>query len=269
MAGSIELRRDGHAAVLTMANEARRNALSLAMWRMLPTLVAEASADPDIRVLVLQGAGPKAFCAGADISEFCHPARYAGAGRGLRDRRRRALNDARCLRRSRPSPPFAGICFGGGLELALACDLRLAEEHARSSACRGPGSGLGYTLRRSRCSCSRIGYAATAEIMFAGRAFGAADALRFGVVQDVHPGAAFETERDALVEHDRRQRAADPPRHQAGPHRTGPPGRRTRCRGGRSPRRGLLCQLRLRRRPQGLQRERRPLFQGRCRDGPD
>lgn len=198
MAGSIDLRRDGHAAILTISHEARRNALSLAMWRMLPTLVAEASADPDIRVIVLEGAGAKAFCAGADISEFAT----------LRDTPERveayevAVDRALTTLAACPKPTVAairGVCFGGGLELALACDLRLADD---SALFRMPGAqlGLGYTLSAIEMFVQRIGQAATAEIMFAGRAFGAADALRFGVVQNVHPVASFETGRDALVE---------------------------------------------------------------------
>ena len=117
MAGSIELRRDGHAAILTISHEARRNALSLAMWRTLPTLVAEASADPEIRVLVLEGAGPKAFCAGADISEF-EKNRSSEEGVKIYNE---AVERSSDLLRTIDKPTIAkieGFCVGGGVGIA-------------------------------------------------------------------------------------------------------------------------------------------------------
>lgn len=194
----IDLHNDGHAATLTIDNERRRNAVGLAMWRAIPERIAEASADPDIRVVVLEGAGELAFSAGADISEFATVRSSPQDVAAYEHAAEAALEAvANC-----PKPTIAairGICFGGGFELALACDLRIAEE---GSTFRMPGTrlGLGYAYSAVEMFVARLGQAATAEILFTGEVFDAAAAQRLGVVQKVFGKPDFEAERNALVE---------------------------------------------------------------------
>lgn len=194
----IDLRKQGHVAAITIDNERRRNALNLAMWRAIPEAIADASADPNIRVVVLAGAGPLAFSAGADISEFATVRSTPDDVAAYEHAVEAALEAvASC-----PKPTIAairGICFGGGFELALACDLRIAEAGARF---RMPGTrlGLGYAYSAVEMFVARLGPAATAEILFTGEAFDAAAALRLAVVQQVHAADAFEAARGALLE---------------------------------------------------------------------
>ena len=107
----------------------RRNALSLEMWAALPARLAEANADPAVKVLLLHGGGTGVFAAGADISEF--PAIYGTEA----DARHSGQTIARALAalEDSPKPVIAAIegpCIGGGVSLAVACDLRIATTSA-------------------------------------------------------------------------------------------------------------------------------------------
>ena len=195
---AIDLRKQGHAATITIDNERRRNAVGLGMWRAIPERIAEASIDPDIRVVVLQGAGELAFSAGADISEFATVRSSPQDVAAYEHAVEAALEAVSTC----PKPTIAairGICFGGGFELALACDLRIAAE---GSTFRMPGTrlGLGYAYSAVEMFVARLGQAATAEILFTGEAFDAVAALRLGVVQKVLGMPTFEAERSTFVE---------------------------------------------------------------------
>src|SRR5258708_38987821 len=108
---------------IVFAQPARKNAISGAMWRAIPPAMARFDADPEVRCVVFRGAGSEAFAAGADISEFekIRAERSAVADYdGLLDRVLHAIQGS-------PKPSAAmihGICFGGGVGVALACDLR-------------------------------------------------------------------------------------------------------------------------------------------------
>lgn len=195
---AIDLRKQGHAATITIDNERRRNAVGLAMWQAIPERIAEASTDPDIRVVVLEGAGELAFSAGADISEFATVRSSPQDVAAYEHAVEAALEAVSTC----PKPTIAairGICFGGGFELALACDLRIAAE---GSTFRMPGTrlGLGYAYSAVEMFVARLGQAATAEILFTGEAFDAAAAMRLAIVQQVHSAETFGAARDALVE---------------------------------------------------------------------
>ena len=118
---SATLTREGALAWIVLDNQARMNALTAAMWKAIPGLIAEAEADPAIRVIMLRGAGQKAFCAGADISEF-ETARTGDAAKTYD-----ALNHAAFEAISTASKPtiamIHGFCLGGGLGLAAVCDI--------------------------------------------------------------------------------------------------------------------------------------------------
>jgi len=176
---------------LIFNNPARRNAVSLEMWAAIPQVMAAFDADPDIRLVVVAGAGGRAFVSGADISQFeaqradpAAEARYSavsGAGHG-------AL--ARC---SKPTiAMIRGFCIGGGLAVALGCDLRIAAEGSRFGV---PAArlGLGYNFPGLAALNALVGPAYAKEIMFTARQFDADEALRMGLVNRVVADADLET----------------------------------------------------------------------------
>jgi enoyl-CoA hydratase/carnithine racemase len=186
----IHLDSDGHVARLTIHNPARRNAMCHAMWRELGDSLVAIEEDPDARVVILTGAGDKAFCAGNDISEFAtwrdDPVRHEEYDRTSR----RAMT----LLRSLPVPVIAriqGVCVGGGMEIALACDLRLAHEDARF-AITPARLGLGYKLEDVDLVVQTVGAPVARRLLFTGRMHSAREALSMGLVDEAHPGDALD-----------------------------------------------------------------------------
>jgi enoyl-CoA hydratase len=169
----------------------KRNAVSQEMWQAMPEYVADLAADPAIRVVILRGAGEAAFVAGADISQF-------------KDRRRNAADEEEYRRISgagseslaRLGKPLVamiqGFCIGGGVSIAITCDLRIAADDARFGI---PAArlGLGYHYKGMEKLMSLIGPANTKELFFTARTdFSAQDALRMGLVNQVVPKADLE-----------------------------------------------------------------------------
>ena len=179
--GRIVVERGGAIARIIVSNPARYNAMSMSMWDDLRQAVAELDADPAVRVIALSGEGEKAFVSGADISEFAtqrgNPdsvARYDRAVSGAQD----ALHEAR-------KPTVAcihGICMGGGIGLALACDLRIANHSARF---RMPAArlGLGYGFSGIERAVAVMGVAQATALFFLARTFDGARAESMGLVQ--------------------------------------------------------------------------------------
>jgi enoyl-CoA hydratase/carnithine racemase len=164
------------------------------MWKRLREVVDEVGADAAVRVVLLRGAGDKAFVSGADISEF-ESRRSDSEGVAAYDH---AVAGAQRALIECPKPVVAsirGICMGGGMGLALACDLRYA---ARSARFRMPAArlGLGYSLNGIRRFVDVIGAARTAELFLTAGEFDALEAQRIGVVHKSHEDAAH----DAAVE---------------------------------------------------------------------
>ncbi|MEQ1717613.1 MAG: enoyl-CoA hydratase [Hyphomicrobium sp.] len=194
---SLTLHKDGAIAWIVADNPARMNALTSAMWGALPGHIANAVADPQVRVVILRGSGEKAFSAGADISEF-ETARTGDAA-SVYD----ALNDAAfnaligC-----PKPTLAmihGFCLGGGLGLALCCDMRLADE-ASQFAIPAAKLGIGYNARWVRPILAAIPPARAKELLFTGGRFNAGEAERIGLVSRVVPAAGLEAATRDLAE---------------------------------------------------------------------
>lgn len=189
------IRRDGAVGSIVFSNPARYNALTFDMWAGLPDAIAAFDADPAIRVVVLAGDGDKAFVSGADISQFeqtrATPEAQATYNRAV---------EAAYLAPLRSAKPIVakirGICMGGGLGLAAACDIRIAADDAvfRMPAAR---LGLGYGFVGMRRFVHVIGAANTADIFFSARKFDAADALQMGFVNRVVPAADLDREVEA------------------------------------------------------------------------
>ena len=181
----ILVERDGHVARATINRPERRNALSLAAWHSLGAAIDNLAADPDVRVIVLTGAGERAFCAGNDISEFAEKRSTP---------EQVAAYDAVIARtyeviRSLEKPLLArvrGSAVGGGFELMQLCDLQIASDTARF-AMTPARLGLGYTLDDVQLLVDRIGPRAAREMLFTGRLFDAAEAQRMGFVTRVVP----------------------------------------------------------------------------------
>ncbi|HMN36112.1 MAG TPA: enoyl-CoA hydratase [Hyphomicrobium sp.] len=182
--------KEGAIAFIVADNPARMNAFTAAMWAAIPEHIAAAVADPEVRVVVLRGAGEKAFSAGADISEF-DSARTGDAAKTYD-----ALNDAAFNALAGcPKPTIAmihGFCLGGGLGLALCCDMRLADE-ASQFAIPAAKLGIGYNARWVRPILAAIPASRAKELLFTGRRYGAEEALAIGLISRLVPAMDLET----------------------------------------------------------------------------
>jgi enoyl-CoA hydratase/carnithine racemase len=167
------------------------------MWRAIPALVRQAEADIAVRAIAVTGSGDRAFSAGADISQFGEQ-RTAGEAAEAYEV---AVADANAALAGAAKPTVAlirGICFGGGLALAMCCDMRLARADARF---RIPAArlGLGYAFGNVRALVRRIGIDAAGELLFTAQIFDAAGALRLGVATRVLPADSFEADSEAFL----------------------------------------------------------------------
>ncbi|MCK8678053.1 enoyl-CoA hydratase/isomerase family protein [Streptomyces lichenis] len=173
---------DGVATVV-ISNPAKRNAMTAAMWRALPGLLAELAADPAVRVLVLTGAGPT-FCAGADISTLREPGDEQQA---LAVRAEEALA-------AFPKPALAavrGYCVGGGSQLAAACDLRFAEEGSLFGITPAK-LGIVYPASSTRRLVALVGPSAAKFLLFSAELVDTGRALRWGLVDEVLPAGELD-----------------------------------------------------------------------------
>jgi enoyl-CoA hydratase len=177
-------------ATLLFDSEARRNAISIAMSQQAAQVLDEFGADPQVRLLVITGAGEKSFISGADISEFEKNRKDPETAAHYSKISSRMYN----LVRDFPKPTVAkirGFCFGGGMGLAAACDLRIAADDALFSV---PSARLGIAYRADFIAwlAEIIGPARVKEMLITGRRYPAAEALSIGLVHRVAPVAEFE-----------------------------------------------------------------------------
>jgi enoyl-CoA hydratase/carnithine racemase len=179
---NLVLRVDGPVATLRIDRPERRGALSFAMWSAVPGLVAEAAADPAVRVLVVRGTGG-VFSAGADISEF-QTLRAGSAGAA---RYAAAVHAGERAIAGFPRPTIAaisGYCIGGGCELALACDLRVAAADARFGITPAK-LGIVYHFTSTQQLVAAVGPAWAKQILFTADLLDAGTALRIGLVNEL------------------------------------------------------------------------------------
>jgi enoyl-CoA hydratase/carnithine racemase len=184
-------------AWLTLHQPGKLNAMSFDMWSSLPGLVARAAQDDSVRAIVVEGSGARAFCSGADISQFGEKRSDADSA----DAYERAVSAGLAALSSGGKPTLArisGVCYGGGLALALSCDLRLASDNTRFCL---PAAklGLGYAYPNIEFMVRRIGLAAAADILYSARTFDAREAQRLGVVTNVFGAESFEAESEAYL----------------------------------------------------------------------
>lgn len=170
----------------------KRNAISIAMWQALGEALDRFAADPEVRVVVIAGAGEKAFASGADISEFAKRRADASA----QEEYQRETRAARAKLALFPKPLIArirGYCLGGGLGVALKADLRIAASDA-SFGIPAARLGLAYGFEAVQSLVALVGPANARMILFTGARIDAAEALRIGLVNRVVAPAALEAE---------------------------------------------------------------------------
>ncbi len=167
------------------------------MWRGIPAAMTRFDADPEVRCVAFRGAGTGAFSAGADISEFESQRANREAVGEYDDLLDRVLHSIQ----GSPKPSVAmiyGFCMGGGLEIALACDLRYCSASAQFGI---PAAklGLAYNVEGHKRLLETVGHARAREIMFLGRRYPAEEALAMGLVHRVLAEAQLESFTEKLL----------------------------------------------------------------------
>lgn len=183
--------RSGAVAVLWLNRPAKRNAVTHAMWRRIADHCGELADDRDVRVVVVRGVGDH-FCAGADIGErgTIDADAYLDATRAAEG----GLHDL-------PQPVIAfvtGACVGGGAEIAIACDLRIADTSARFGITPAR-LGIVYPPFAIERAVRLLGPSATKHLLFSGELIDVDRALRIGLVDEVHEAGAAEERLAALT----------------------------------------------------------------------
>jgi enoyl-CoA hydratase len=193
---NVILRIDGAVATIELDRPARLNALTLSMLAAIDAICAGLEARTDVRAVVVRSSSPRAFCAGADVNEWSALGpesmwrRWIAEGHRVFDRLARL-----------PMPAIAsisGVAFGGGLELALACDLRLASSDARFALPEtriGIVPGWGGTARLA----ALIGPARAKQMALTGTPIGADDACRWGLVNEIAAAAELAARVEAMA----------------------------------------------------------------------
>ena len=177
--------KDKHVGWITFNNPARHNAVSLEMWQGLADIANDFARDDDIRVVVVHGAGGKAFVSGADISEFAEQRDSAEATQRYDAVAQQGMQALKNLKK----PTLAmiqGYCIGGGVAVALNCDIRIAAEHSRF-AVPAAKLGLGYEFDGVRKLVDVVGPSFAQEIFFTARQFTAPEALAMGLINRMVP----------------------------------------------------------------------------------
>lgn len=192
MVEGLAVRRDAEVATLVLDRPDARNAISLQMYRALPDLVADLGRDRDVKVVVVRGAGERAFAAGADIKEFREVRSDSASARAYNERVAAAEQALASL--SKPTIAMVhGFCIGGGCGIALACDLRLADDKARFGITPAK-LGLVYSLESTKRLVDLVGPARAKWILMTGLQVPADEALRMGLVERVVAPDALEQE---------------------------------------------------------------------------
>jgi enoyl-CoA hydratase/carnithine racemase len=180
MTETLVVQRTGTIVTVVLNRPEKLNALTKSMWQQLGEAVETLSADPEIRCIVLRGAGDKSFAPGNDISEFENERSNVAQARAYGAIMRRTIEALESCRH----PMIAmikGVCVGGGLEIAANCDVRICGESSRFGI---PINRLGLVMAHAelRGLIALVGRATTLEILLEGRVFGAEEACEKGLV---------------------------------------------------------------------------------------
>jgi len=182
--------KEGAIGWITFNNPARHNAVSMDMWEGLFDIVSDYGRDDAVRVIVVKGAGEKAFVSGADISEFEEKRSSPETTQAYREIAERASTALKTV--GKPTiAMIRGYCIGGGVSTALSCDIRIAAEGSKY-AVPAAKLGLGYEYDGVRKLMDVVGPSFAKEIFFTARQFTAAEALAMGLINRVLPGNQLE-----------------------------------------------------------------------------
>ncbi|MBF8193817.1 enoyl-CoA hydratase/isomerase family protein [Nonomuraea sp. K274] len=183
MSDDLLLERSGAVATLVLNRPESHNAIRLGMYEELPRVLDGVAADPAVKVLVVRGAGTRAFASGADISEFQEVRGDATSARSYNERV--AATERALAGLAKPTIAMVhGYCIGGGCGLALACDIRFADERARL-AITPAKLGLVYSLESTKRLVDLVGPSRAKWMLMSGSQLDAALALRAGLVDEV------------------------------------------------------------------------------------
>jgi enoyl-CoA hydratase/carnithine racemase len=174
---------DGQVLHIRFNNPAKHNALSVDMWEAVPPLLERAEKDPNVRMVVFSGEGEKAFISGADISQFEDMRAAKEAVKRYEQMAEAALQGI--FEFSKPTVAcIRGYCIGGGVNVAISCDIRVASSNSVFSI---PASrlGLGYRFSAMKNLVQLVGPGFAKDIFFTGRRLDAAEALRIGLVNRI------------------------------------------------------------------------------------
>jgi enoyl-CoA hydratase/carnithine racemase len=184
-------RKEGGVGYLIFNNPERHNAVSLDMWEAASGILDDFAKDNEVRVVVLTGAGGKAFVSGADISKF----ENERSTKEAIDRYNVIVDRANAAIYEFPKPTIAmirGYCIGGGVGLSLCCDIRICSENSKFGV---PAAklGLGYGYKGIKKLVDVVGPSFAKEIFYTARQFTAAEAHQMGLVNRVLPEAELES----------------------------------------------------------------------------
>ena len=197
MSDRVTVSREDHLAIVSLSHPDRLNVLDLRGWDALAGIMGSLGEDEDVRCVVIEGSGSRAFSAGSDIGEFPEqrqaPAQVEAYAR--------ALEGGLSALRSCPHPTLAlihGVCVGGGLEIAACCDLRICSESSRFGA---PINRLGLTMSYTELAplVDLVGASGVLEILLEGGLLDAARAYQKGLVNRVVPDDEVEDEARATA----------------------------------------------------------------------
>jgi len=194
----VRLEISGAVAHLVLDRPEKRNALSLEMWQAIPPLVAQAEGDPAVKAIVVRGVDRTAFAAGADIGQFHERFRtrdsaltYMNAVSGAAGALANCLKPAVAL--------IHGDCVGGGVELAIACDLRFCSSGSRFGITPAR-LGICYGMASTRRVSQAIGPSKTRDLMFSGRLIDAETARDWGLADRVYAPDDLDRETAAFMD---------------------------------------------------------------------
>jgi enoyl-CoA hydratase/carnithine racemase len=191
MSDHILVEQSGGIATVVFNRPKVRNAISLAMWGEIAAITHRSSDDDSVRAILFRGAGQEAFASGADISEFRENRKDKATAVAYNATVEQATEAVRQCRKPTVAMIY-GHCMGGGMAIALACDLRFAAEGARFGI---PAAKLGivYDFDAVRQLVDLVGPAYTKDILFSARSLHAEEAFRIGLIQRLLPVAELET----------------------------------------------------------------------------
>jgi enoyl-CoA hydratase/carnithine racemase len=190
MSGTLHFVADGGVATVTLDSPGKLNAVSVAMWQELRRVFEALAGDEQVRCILVRGANGN-FAAGADLDEFAEVHHDRDSGRRFH---LETVVPALAAVREVPQPVVAaieGVCAGGGVQIAVACDLRLAADSARFGV---PVGRLGFpvVLPELRALLECLGPSVSAELLLTGRMFDATEALAKGLVSRLLPAVEFD-----------------------------------------------------------------------------